>query len=347
MGTVIPFIRPAVATVIITAVSACSGGDTGSSARSAEVAKTKRPAIQTQAIAAPCAWMPQAEVERVLGKLAGPPRLGRNAETPRPDDDGAACVYTVAGKNNAPIEVAVEVDPSGSAALEQADGMLTGMFAKELGNGGAEPPAAKKRTDGWDYVGGMPALSVWRVGHMAVQIGGSASFLMPARKLDELAALLRDRIPDLPIARPGADPNAAGAAPDPCELLTRAEAESVLGKLAVEPYRSSESSPLADGEGPSCSYYTAGHRVLVLTPTRSDGKMMFGMAGGVSGLIRSNVGGADVADALEGPWDQATEGSTGSLYFLKGDKMLEVSYRTSATDISGATKLARSAVVRL
>ena len=130
-------------------------------------------------------------------------------------------------------------------------------------------------------------------------------------------------------------------------MLTRAEAEAVLGRLLVEPYRSVENGAIATANGPSCSFYTAGHRALILTPTYVDGKMMFDMAGGIGGLIRSATGGADEGDLLDGPWDQATRGSSGSLYFLKGDKMLEIRYQTSLADAEGAATLARTAIGRL
>jgi hypothetical protein len=130
-------------------------------------------------------------------------------------------------------------------------------------------------------------------------------------------------------------------------LLTRTEAESVLGKLLVAPFPSGETSPLADSAGTACTYYTAGHHAFVISPTRSEGKTLFGMVRGGSGLVRSTVGGADQGDLLEGPWDDATEGPAGSVYFLKGDAMIEVSYRASSTDLEGATRLARLAVARL
>ena len=57
---------------------------------------------------------------------------------------------------------------------------------------------------------------------------------------------------------------------------------------------------------------------------------------------------AALTEMLEGPWDQATTGSmTGLLYFLKGDRMLELGYRTSSTAATAAVRLARAAVERL
>ncbi len=159
-------------------------------------------------------------------------------------------------------------------------GMMGNLFARELSEDGhGEAPKAEKRTDGWDYVGGLPVLSVYRIGHVAVQVG-EQTMQVPREKITALAALVRDKLQDAPFAKPGADPNAPGSAPDPCELISVAEAESVLGKLAVPPYRSADTTSLADGDGDSCTYYTAGHRVFVVLPTLSDGKMMFNMASG-------------------------------------------------------------------
>lgn len=330
------------------ALTACGkGSDNGAEApRTATPAKEQRASVQTQALRKPCDWIPQSEVESVLGKLVSPPRLGYSAESPRPDDQGSACMYPIAGRDGTVTEVAVQVDPTGSLEFEEGTGMMAGVIAQELHGPGAEAPPQEKRNDGWDYAGSLPNLAVWRVGHVAVNIGGD-TFYLPQETLGQLAAKVRGRIQDLPFAQPGADPNAAGSAPDPCALLTRAEAEAVLGKLVVEPYRSRESSPLADGKGRSCTYFTQGHRALVLTPTLSDGKTLFGMVGGMGTLIRSKIGGSDSADLLDGPWDQAASDSAGAFYFLKGDKVLEVGYRTSSTDSEGVVTLAQAAVGRL
>ncbi len=57
---------------------------------------------------------------------------------------------------------------------------------------------------------------------------------------------------------------------------------------------------------------------------------------------------AAAADTLEGPWEEAAaNGTTGQLYFLKNDRMLEIGYLTSSTDRAGAVRLARAAVGKL
>ena len=57
----------------------------------------------------------------------------------------------------------------------------------------------------------------------------------------------------------------------------------------------------------------------------------------------------DAADTLDdGPWEEAGANSmTGELYFLNGDRFLEVNYLTSTTDMNGAVGLSRIALGRL
>jgi hypothetical protein len=137
---------------------------------------------------------------------------------------------------------------------------------------------------------------------------------------------------------------------DPCSLLTAQEAEAVLGRLVVPPYRSHERTPLAERGGRSCAYYTAGHHALVLTP-------VWDYAGGgveaihtAGGLLSTLVpGGTDaVADTLDGDWDEVgTDRTTGELYFLMGDRLLALDYLASSTDADGAIRLAKIATERL
>jgi hypothetical protein len=90
----------------------------------------------------------------------------------------------------------------------------------------------------------------------------------------------------------------------------------------------------------------------VLNPQWDGGKVTFAMARGVSGAAAAVVPPAgtdgESADTLEGPWEEAAaNGTTGELYFLKGDRMLTLDYLTSSTDLAGALRLAHLAVGRL
>jgi hypothetical protein len=166
--------------------------------------------------------------------------------------------------------------------------------------------------------------------------------------LAALAGRVRDRIPDLPFVTASASTGVPHG-PDPCSVLSRDEAEGVLGALVVTPYRVREGGALADPGGRSCAYYTGEHRALVLTPHLSDGagEMRFIRARGGLGLAGVVDRGAEAADTLEGPWDEVAIGVYGQLAVLTGDRMLEIAYLTSSTDMAGAIRLAGPALRRL
>lgn len=332
---------PVTLTVLLFTAPSCGrpGSDGGG-----EAGRSNAGAIETQpATPDPCGWLSAEEVAQLLGPLVAPPVRADDAESPEPDGQGKACLYRVA--DEAVGQLAVQVDPKDATVFESGSAMAMDALARDLGPGSAG--AMEDRSgDGWDYVGGLPGVYVGRVGHIAVQVGYE-SMTLPESTIAGLAVRVRDRVPDLPFAAPGANPKATGSGTDPCALLTRTEAESVLGSLPTAPYRSRESTPFADGRGGSCSYYSGRHRVLVLTPTWSDGRAMFGMVAGFNQRVTSTLGGGESADTLDGPWDQAGSGISGELYFLKGDRMLEILYRTSAIDAASAVRLAAIAMQRL
>ena len=235
--------------------------------------------------------------------------------------------------------VAVEVS-LGAAEMEMAFGLpLGGLFG---GNAAPDEPDSP-----WDWVSGLPTgIFVARQGELGVVISVAAPSLTAAG-VEPLARRFLGVIPDRPFTYSTTDPAVAGADPDPCALLSRAEAEAVLGPLALAPYRSRESTSIAYGAGPSCSYYTGKHRVFVVTPTWHDGQTLFRMVSGLNEGIRNVLAGGGAVDTLEGEWDQRGSGINGVLYFLKGDRMLELQYKASATDAAGAVRLANVALSRL
>jgi len=172
----------------------------------------------------------------------------------------------------------------------------------------------------------------------------------PKAQLRTLAAQILPRIPELPTAAP---PHEEGTeegetpARDPCSLVTAAEAEAVLGKLTAPPYASRTSTSMAASDGGSCSYRTAKHRVLVLTPSWEGGKMELQLGSVAAQRSANYLGGTAEVDTLDGPWDQVAAGPGGAAYFLKGDALLSVQYNTSSTDIAGAVSLARIALAKL
>ena len=343
-------------------------------------ANAGRPVAGVKTVTRPataCEWLPVADVEAILGPLAGPPRghslscrypLPMDAETARrrgqyrsmlgPDAPG------LQGLDLDKVEVIVLIDPRGNVTSERAGriagNMLTSMFTGALGKQLALADSARRHDDpvpppGWDVA--RPPIRnrdfIGRIGHITVTVDENVPTeqAVSAEKKAALAALVRDRIPDLPFSYGQDDAGAARApaGPDPCSLLSRDEAESVLGKLVVAPYRSHDGGPYAESEGSSCAYYTPGHRVLVVIPHWTDGGQDLRLVRGVGNLVSAVAADheGEAADTLDGPWDDVALGLDGNIAFLKGDRLLEVKFATSSTDQAGALKLARIALERL
>jgi hypothetical protein len=321
-----------------------------------------------------CDWIPVGEVEAIVGKLAEPPR----------ERDGG-CVYTLPipqkvlderakmDKLRESIDKMPGADKTAPHKTHQAEpyGFVLEVDLKYFGVGEnvanstnailaswakdendttrtAEAYAVshdrlRKALNGWDW----PATHGGRLGHIRVTITTLASDLdLPRDKLDTITVRVRDRIADRPFPMVGYSPSETR---DPCSLITRQEAESVLGPLLIAPYRTGGDGPFAYATGPNCGYFTAGHHVVIVTPHWHGGKREVAANNGIGGLIASVSGdhAGQSADTLEGPWDQATMSLDGRLVLLKGDRALEIAYRGSSTDEIGALKLARIAVPRL
>lgn len=320
------------------ALCACSGGDPTRPA-------TARAAIDAQELKSPCEWLTRAEVVGVFGPLAGEPQRVGDAENWGADESGEACAYPVNTEHGA-ANLVVQLDLKGAPGFEAADEKMLDLVAAGMPPGlQGEAPGVEKRPEGWDYVGWIAGIRLYRVGHVAILMNVTNN-RSKDQSLDRIASVLRAKIADEPFSSPANDANLAESSEDPCDLVTRAEAESVLGKLSVAPYRSLQSSPLAHGDGPSCTYYSPGHRVFMVRPVYFDARERFNSTAGLGSLVRSNLGGADAADLLDGPWDSATTGASGELLFLQGDTLLKIYYATSTTDIEGAAKLAAIAMAR-
>ena len=360
--------------------TAASAG--GSESPAANVAASVRTADRP---ADACGWIPVEEVSAIIGPLVGPPRphqgdclypvpldeeSARRREAARKLGEIAKQMAEKLGEQYEPIEdhrptesavlVGVRLEGSG---IEQATFAAGQALAARWQNDGSSPrePAGERQTppapEGWDEVRSTIAIGVpgfWgRLGHVDVMVRSQA-VIIPREKLAELAAKVRDRIPDLPFPHPGARAVGSGGSRsrshDPCSLVTAQEAEGVLGPLVAPPYRSRERTPLAEGGGKSCTYLTAGHHALVLTPTWEYGGMAaeaIRNVGGMVGLVAPELHEIS-ADTLDGEWDEAgSDRTTGQLYFLKGDRLLELGYLLSSTGADGAVRLARIAMERL
>ena len=312
----------------------------------------------------PCGWITAAEVEAVIGKLSGPSRKQEGGcFYPLPVDSITLARRAKADQVRQALERAgmksdwpAEPEDTGGVLLHVTVGVGADERPAELGFatlgswvGDDSLLTAPKPGDGWDYrtsIIGKPNF-VGRAGTVMVAITGG-TYGIDERVLATLAARVRDRIPDLPFVEPAAA-SVVPPGPDPCGILSRGDAEAVLGPLVVAPYRARQGGALADPGGRSCAYYSGTHRALVLTPHFSGGagemrsvraRGGLGMAGIVDRL-------AEGADTLEGPWDEVAIGVYGELAMLKGNRMLEMAYLTSSTDMAGAIRLSHAALGRL
>ena len=351
---------------LLLAGAAGCGGDAGgqadgseSNGNAAAPADGRPPFELAQAPDSPCEWLSPEEAEAILGSFSAPPVRVRPGQNPTPDDYGTGCLYTLAmqpelGTGTVTLSVAL----SGGESADLVSAATASLFGAARDNPTADSIAA---SSGWDHQTRLGTTYMARIGHIGVQVD-RGSFEVSDEKTRQLAAAARDRMADRPFANPvdpmldsirilaGSPPEPPPQGPDPCALLTRAEAEAVLGPLVVPPYRSAGNTPLFDAHGESCSYFTGnGHRALTIMPIWSQGQMTFRMAAGV-GAVAANATGVDegmAADTLEGPWDDVMQDMHGMLRFLKGDRMVEVTWVTSSTDRAGALRLAAAAVGRL
>lgn len=331
-------------------VSGAKCGDSNASSASANASNSAasattstRPVVKSQsAHRDPCSWISRADAQQALGdSIVGEPTRVRSAETPVPSPQGEACLYDLPPQGPMKQQVTITLIPDESGAMQTA---FAGMGNVEKEFRGAEAKHDTLIAGRWDFVSAIPGgLTAARTGRIAVQL------VTPPGHADEglaLAGAMLDRIPDLPFTGDSADPFTPPRAPDPCALITRAEAEGVLGPLPVAPYASRKNTALVYGGGASCAYFGAKHHALVITPMLRHGAEFFRMMGGVNAAVAPKIGGAQAPDTLEGNWDALSIGADGALHALKGDKMLTVQYKTSTTDFDGAVKLVRAAMAR-
>jgi hypothetical protein len=319
------------------------GGDKAPKAgkKSASTASASIP--RTQTFKEPCAWISRANAEQALGEpLASDPVVVRNAENPVPQANGDACLYRL--KNTSAFSegtVALEVTPDDPGVMQTAftsAPMIDSTFK------GKESHGDSVVNGRWDYESALGGgASMMRAGRVVIQVFAFGK----SEQGQSLANAILDSIPDLPFTNDPADPKAPSEDPDPCSLITRAEAEKELGPLAMAPFRSRENSAIAYGNGSSCTYYTGKHRALVVTPSFEKGQKKYKMMAGVGNMASKGLGGAKAPDTLDGPWDQLSTSALGALTMLKGDKMIEMQYKASPADYVHAVNLARAAATRM
>jgi hypothetical protein len=352
-------------TLLLVAAAALAGGcDTdagsGTGSRGRPLADDEAAvSVQQGASAAPaatrespapatCDVIPRAEIERIAGPLDGEPT----------SEDRGCWYYVVVDTTTAEwkqlSERAERARASGmdERAIALYHPTRAGIYAEVdvRGEGMASEERPANTPPGWDEVGASRSGAVFngRTGHVRVSVKVQ-QLRLPPDTVIAMANRVRDRIPEGPMMHPAAD--RSGRSPpgrDPCSVLTRDEAEAVLGTLVADPFRTRERTPLADPSGTSCAYLTAGHRALVLTPVWNYGGIELSAARMVGGMVNqvADLPGIE-GDTLEGAWDEAVVDLAGEILLRKGGRVLGIRYLMSSTDAAGAIRLAEPALGRM
>lgn len=133
---------------------------------------------------------------------------------------------------------------------------------------------------------------------------------------------------------------------DPCVLVSREDAEKVMGPLMADPYRVG-GDKMPSPTGSACLYRASTGQSIKIEPTYSGGQMamkMFRMTGSLTNQVMIDESGQ--ADTLEGGWDDVRV-DFGMLHALKGDVMIEVDANSSRAGAAAAAALADIAIKRL
>jgi hypothetical protein len=145
--------------------------------------------------------------------------------------------------------------------------------------------------------------------------------------------------------------------PDSCTLLSADEAQVYVGTLTSPPFRSNDDG-LADATGEACVYRGSGARQLTIARTgegsAAAGRVMKDLPNAVgSALEKAGAGNLAatthkvMAQAPDGPWDQATWIPGGTFIATKGDQGVHVDVGGASGKQEDAVALARLAMPRL
>ena len=136
---------------------------------------------------------------------------------------------------------------------------------------------------------------------------------------------------------------------DPCTLVSRAEAEQLMGPLRHDPFRvNSGGNRIPEPNGTACFYETRVGRRVIMEVDWKDGKMAMGVVA-MGGRLAEQAIPTDTgqADTLEGRWDELRMLPGDNLYARKGDQMVSIDYLGSGIGIAGAAKFAHIALGRM
>ena len=242
----------------------------------------------------PCTLLSRADAEQVLGALRHDPYRVDGSGDPAPG--GSACRYEAQTGRHLIMDVTFEGAQIGMRAIGLGAQIASPIF-------GADSAQLASLHGQWNEIHLLPGHVMARKGDAMVDVGyeGSRAGLAGAARVADVAL---GRL-GAPLPYDGA--TAARTAPgplvtprDPCTLVSRAEAEAILGTLA--------SDPVSDASQTSCTYTLAGHRAFAGQEVRlavqwRDGFAALEGARSTAALVQRQVGGGPPPGALGGTGD--------------------------------------------
>lgn len=295
------------------------GNDGGGQPASSEAAAQTASADPDDA----CTLVSQSEMERFIGPLLEAPYRVRNR---RPNPTGDGCLYRARDYRNVTIVLDRE---SGELSFRMLAG-VGGQIEDVLG--GADMSADTLEVD-WDKVGRAFGQLIALKGPVSVHIDPLGSRLDLAAQA-KIMSIAIGRL-DAPLKYDGGRATSrrkdvAMAPRDPCSLVTKAEAESLMGELRADPHPSDE--------GDACVFPLAGE--FFGTPADrslevqwSDGFYALGQdrqAMGGAAKAMATVMGPDIpalgenAAGEKEPWDERITLMGGMITVIKHDVLLKI-----------------------
>jgi hypothetical protein len=303
----------------------------------------------------PCALLARAEAEQVLGPLRHDPyRVNRDGG---PAADGTACRFeTTSGRH-----LVMDVSFDGAQIGMRVIGLGAQLASPVFGSDSARIAALQGT---WEEVRLLPGHLMARKGDAMVDLdyeGSGADLGSAARLASQALQRLGSPLPYDGSAAARTAPGAMVTPRDPCTLVTRAEAEAIIGALA--------SDPVSDSDQTACSYTLAARRglggqVVQLTVQWRDGFAALAGARDAAALVQQRMGiaipldsqadsgfkqamqpiqglmraqgiGVQMSDtglvsdsAIAGPWDEASLIAGVTFNAVKHDVMLSLDLRT-------------------
>ena len=137
----------------------------------------------------------------------------------------------------------------------------------------------------------------------------------------------------------------ASASEDPCTLVSRAEAEQILGPMRHDPYRVGGTTREPAANGGYCFYEARNGRRVIMDVDWKDGKMGMQVLGMMGRLVEQAIPtDSGQADTLEGRWDELRMLPGNNLYARKGDQLVSIDYNGSGIGLIGAAKWVHTAL---